>query len=95
MVVEHFAKVKGGWERQTRVERQTAGKDSRVMDEKMLPAKRWWAKITCRHEWEFIEEHTEPGPVQSARWGVRLTPTHRAQQFRCRKCGAVKFEQIP
>jgi hypothetical protein len=57
---------------------------------------RWWTKLVCRHEWALAEEHTEPGRVQSARPdsfpGLHY---HRVQSYRCRKCGAVKFEQVP
>jgi len=59
---------------------------------------RWLTELVCQHEWELIEEHEEPGRVPAASTAtdnLGFVHFHRVQRYRCRKCGALKFENIP
>ena len=57
----------------------------------------WLSKLLCHHEWELVEEHKEPGRVVAAAKSENMDYLHyhKVQRYRCRKCGAVRFEQIP
>ena len=53
---------------------------------------RFWARITCHHDWQLMHKEKILGPLQVKDRGGSYVMYHYLLVYRCRRCGATRSE---